>query len=185
MMLNNIKRGTMDNINIFSVITIMSFFIAMPVVLLTEGVRFTPAAIAAHTGSAAAAQKARARDVAARFVMHAAQWRHGCPPRSQPARADAAAARARAQVTTLIFLGGLCFHTYQQVSYLILQRVEPVTHAVGNCVKRVVVIVSSIIFFQTPVSPINGFGTALALAGVFGYSRAKQATGKPGSGGGD
>ena len=59
------------------------------------------------------------------------------------------------------------------MSYLILQRVEPVTHAVGNCVKRVVVIVSSIIFFQNPVSPINGVGTALALAGVFAYSKAK------------
>ena len=59
------------------------------------------------------------------------------------------------------------------MSYLILQRVEPVTHAVGNCVKRVVVIVSSIIFFQNPVSPINAAGTALALGGVFLYSKAK------------
>lgn len=38
-----------------------------------------------------------------------------------------------------------------QVSYLVLQRVTPVTHSVGNCVKRVVVIVSSIIFFRNPV----------------------------------
>lgn len=45
-----------------------------------------------------------------------------------------------------------------QVSYSILQMVSPVTHAVGNCVKRVVVIVSSVIFFQTPVSPINTLG---------------------------
>lgn len=45
-----------------------------------------------------------------------------------------------------------------QVSYMILQRVSPVTHSVGNCVKRVVVIVSSVIFFQTPVSPVNAFG---------------------------
>lgn len=41
---------------------------------------------------------------------------------------------------------------------MILQRVSPVTHSVGNCVKRVVVIVSSVIFFQTPVSPINSIG---------------------------
>ncbi|KAF2311418.1 hypothetical protein GH714_022813 [Hevea brasiliensis] len=61
----------------------------------------------------------------------------------------------------------LCFHAYQQVSYMILQRVSPVTHSVGNCVKRVVVIVSSVIFFQTPVSPINSLGTGIALAGVF------------------
>ncbi|KAF2308508.1 hypothetical protein GH714_010136 [Hevea brasiliensis] len=42
-----------------------------------------------------------------------------------------------------------------EVSYMILEMVNPVTHAVGNCVKRVVVIVSSVIFFQTPISPIN------------------------------
>lgn len=45
-----------------------------------------------------------------------------------------------------------------QVSYMILDMVSPVTHAVGNCVKRVVVIVSSVIFFQTPVSTVNSLG---------------------------
>lgn len=85
---------------------------------------------------------------------------------------------------------------------MILQRVSPVTHSVGNCVKRVVVIVSSVLFFRTPVSPINslgigddtkkkkkvkmvdldrfltclfvGVGTGIALAGVFLYSRVKR-----------
>ena len=28
------------------------------------------------------------------------------------------------------------FHMYQQVSYMILSRVSPVTHSIGNCVKR-------------------------------------------------
>lgn len=41
---------------------------------------------------------------------------------------------------------------------MILQRVSPVTHSVGNCVKRVVVIVTSVLFFRTPVSPINSLG---------------------------
>lgn len=45
-----------------------------------------------------------------------------------------------------------------QVSYMILQRVSPVTHSVGNCVKRVVVIVSSVLFFKTSVSSINALG---------------------------
>ncbi|KAL9674833.1 hypothetical protein QQ045_003032 [Rhodiola kirilowii] len=45
-----------------------------------------------------------------------------------------------------------------QVSYMILQMVSPVTHAVGNCLKRVVVIISSVLFFQTPVSPLNSLG---------------------------
>ncbi|GAB2221206.1 hypothetical protein Droror1_Dr00012377 [Drosera rotundifolia] len=78
------------------------------------------------------------------------------------------------QVYTRSLLAGLCFHAYQQVSYMILQRVSPVTHSVGNCVKRVVVIISSVIFFQTPVSPINSLGTGITLAGVFLYSRVKR-----------
>ncbi|KAM7252958.1 hypothetical protein ACFE04_028955 [Oxalis oulophora] len=82
------------------------------------------------------------------------------------------------QLLSRLILSGFCFHTHQQVSYGILQKVSPVTHSVGNCVKRVVVIVSSVIFFQTPVSPINSLGTALALAGVFLYSRAKRMTRK-------
>lgn len=54
-----------------------------------------------------------------------------------------------------------CF--FGQVSYMILQRVSPVTHSVGNCVKRVVVIVSSVLFFRTPVSPINSLGITDSL----------------------
>ena len=49
-------------------------------------------------------------------------------------------------------MAGVSFHMYQQISYMILSRVTPVTHSIGNCVKRVVVIVSSVIFFQTPVT---------------------------------
>ena len=72
----------------------------------------------------------------------------------------------------------VCFHSYQQVSYMILQRVSPVTHSIGNCVKRVVVIVSSVIVFQTPVSMLNAIGTAVALSGVFAYSQVKRLAGK-------
>ena len=34
---------------------------------------------------------------------------------------------------------------------MILQRVSPVTHSIGNSVKRVVVIASSILVFRNPV----------------------------------
>jgi hypothetical protein len=41
---------------------------------------------------------------------------------------------------------------------MILSKVTPVTHSVGNCVKRVVVIVTSVLVFKTPVSAINAIG---------------------------
>ena len=71
-------------------------------------------------------------------------------------------------------LAGFCFHGYQKLSYLILARVSPVTHSVANCVKRVVVIVASVLFFRTPISPVNALGTGVALGGVFLYSRLKR-----------
>lgn len=63
-------------------------------------------------------------------------------------------------VTSIIDVEAKCI--WWQVSYGILEKVSPVTHSVGNCVKRVVVIVSSVIFFQTPVSPVNAFGKSLS-----------------------
>jgi len=41
---------------------------------------------------------------------------------------------------------------------MILQRVSPVTHSIGNCLKRVIVIVASVIFFQNPMSQQNMLG---------------------------
>lgn len=58
---------------------------------------------------------------------------------------------ASVQILPLVVMAGVSFHMYQQISYMILSRVTPVTHSIGNCVKRVVVIVSSVIFFGTPV----------------------------------
>ncbi|XP_028778272.1 triose phosphate/phosphate translocator, non-green plastid, chloroplastic-like [Neltuma alba] len=125
------KDDSMDNITLFSIITVMSFFMLAPVAVFMEGVKLTPAYL------------------------------------------QSAGLNVR-QIYIRSLIAALCFHAYQQVSYMILQRVSPVTHSVGNCVKRVVVIVSSVIFFQTPVSPINAFGTGIALAGVFLYSRVKR-----------
>eukprot|EP00850_Spirogloea_muscicola_P005554 SM000025S08449 [mRNA] locus=s25:800630:803036:- [translate_table: standard] len=129
-------KDALDNINLFSVITIISFFLLAPVALLVEGVTLSPAYL-----------EAAGLDVKT--------------------------------IITRTLIAGLCFHSYQQVSYMILQRVSPVTHSVGNCVKRVIVIVTSVLFFRTPVSTINGIGTAVALAGVFAYSRAKAVLSPP------
>ncbi|KAG8053202.1 hypothetical protein GUJ93_ZPchr0001g29656 [Zizania palustris] len=105
-----VEEESLDDINLFSVLTVLSFLLSCPLMLL---------------------QKAS---------------------------------------TVLVF----CFHGYQKLSYLILARVSPVTHSVANCVKRVVVIVSSVLFFRTAISPVNALGTGAALGGVFLYSRLKR-----------
>jgi len=129
-----ISKGSLDNMNLFQIITIMSFFILLPVSLFVEGMPITPERLTAMGLSEATQEQVWRRLVAA----------------------------------------GVCFHGYQQLSYMILSRVAPVTHSIGNCVKRVVVIVASLIAFQNPISTQNAAGTALALVGVFLYSQAKR-----------
>lgn len=66
------------------------------------------------------------------------------------------------------------YHLYNQVSYMSLDEISPLTFSIGNTMKRISVIVSSIIIFQTPVQPVNALGAAIAIFGTFLYSQAKQ-----------
>ncbi|PKA48683.1 Glucose-6-phosphate/phosphate translocator 2, chloroplastic [Apostasia shenzhenica] len=66
------------------------------------------------------------------------------------------------------------YHLYNQVSYMSLDEISPLTFSIGNTMKRISVIISSIIIFRTPVQPINGLGAAIAVLGTFLYSQAKQ-----------
>ncbi|XP_078168916.1 phosphoenolpyruvate/phosphate translocator 2, chloroplastic-like isoform X1 [Carex rostrata] len=126
-----INEESLDNINLFSIIIILSFFLLAPVAIFVEGVKLSPS-----------------------FLQ--------------------AAGHDTKQIYMRSLLSGLCSYAYQQVSFMILAKVSPLTHSVGNCVKRVVVIVTFVIFFCTPVSPINSLGTGIALGGVFLYSQVKR-----------
>nr|CAB3458134.1 unnamed protein product [Digitaria exilis] len=66
------------------------------------------------------------------------------------------------------------YHLYNQVSYMSLDEISPLTFSVGNTMKRISVIVASIIIFQNPVQPVNALGAAIAIFGTFIYSQAKQ-----------
>lgn len=66
------------------------------------------------------------------------------------------------------------YHLYNQVSYMSLDQISPLTFSIGNTMKRISVIVSSIIIFRTPIQPVNALGAAIAIFGTFLYSQAKQ-----------
>ncbi|XP_041995400.1 glucose-6-phosphate/phosphate translocator 2, chloroplastic-like isoform X1 [Salvia splendens] len=66
------------------------------------------------------------------------------------------------------------YHLYNQVSYMSLNEISPLTFSIGNTMKRISVIVASIIIFNTPLHPINALGAAIAISGTFLYSQAKQ-----------
>lgn len=63
------------------------------------------------------------------------------------------------------------YHLYNQVSYMSLNEISPLTFSIGNTMKRVTVIVSSIIIFHTQVRPVNAVGAAIAIIGTFLYSQ--------------
>eukprot|EP00640_Fibrocapsa_japonica_P003829 CAMPEP_0113936846 /NCGR_PEP_ID=MMETSP1339-20121228/3615_1 /TAXON_ID=94617 /ORGANISM="Fibrocapsa japonica" /LENGTH=364 /DNA_ID=CAMNT_0000939407 /DNA_START=144 /DNA_END=1238 /DNA_ORIENTATION=- /assembly_acc=CAM_ASM_000762 len=77
-------------------------------------------------------------------------------------------------LSTQILLSGLFYYLYNEVAFLALDNVAPVTHAVGNTIKRVVVIVAAVVFFGTKMTAQGIFGSTMAVGGVLLYSLAKD-----------
>ncbi|KAH7682241.1 solute carrier family 35 member E1 protein [Dioscorea alata] len=86
---------------------------------------------------------------------------------------DAIAKVGLTKFVTDLFWVGLFYHLYNQVATNTLERVAPLTHAVGNVLKRVFVIGFSIVVFGNKISTQTGIGTCIAIAGVAIYSYIK------------
>ncbi|KAG9137875.1 hypothetical protein Leryth_027714 [Lithospermum erythrorhizon] len=71
-----------------------------------------------------------------------------------------------------VLLSGVFYHLYNQSSYQALDDISPLTFSIGNTMKRVVVIVATVIVFRNPVRPLNALGSAIAIFGTFLYSQA-------------
>ncbi|CAM0144411.1 unnamed protein product [Urochloa decumbens] len=95
------------------------------------------------------------------------------PQLMQHGFADAIAKVGLQKMVTDLFLVGLFYHLYNQIATNTLERVAPLTHAVGNVLKRVFVIGFSIIVFGNRISTQTGIGTSIAIAGVAIYSYIK------------
>jgi hypothetical protein len=57
------------------------------------------------------------------------------------------------------------------VSLAVLAMVSPVSHAIVNSCKRIVVIGLSVAYFRNPISPLNLFGMVCAFTGVYLYQK--------------
>lgn len=73
-----------------------------------------------------------------------------------------------------LFFACLFHSIYNISSFMILSKVAPVTHAIGNAMRRLFIIYCSVIWFRTPITLFNFIGTLAACGGVFWYSRASQ-----------
>ena len=80
----------------------------------------------------------------------------------------------RAQLLRLLSVSGFLYYLYNEVAFLALSEVAPVTHAVTNTVKRVVIILASVLVFRNPVTGMGMAGSGLAIFGATLYSIAKS-----------
>merc|ERR1711972_1213457 len=69
---------------------------------------------------------------------------------------------------------GFFYYMYNEVAFKALGQLDPVTHAVSNTMKRVVIIITAIIVFGTPVTPLGVAGSSIAIGGTLLYSLAKN-----------
>lgn len=73
-----------------------------------------------------------------------------------------------------VFLSGLFHYLNNEVMYLALGNVHPVTLAVGNTMKRVFIMVASVMVFRNQITLQAGIGSAIGISGVLLYSLTKQ-----------
>ncbi|GKZ00476.1 hypothetical protein MPSEU_001000100 [Mayamaea pseudoterrestris] len=78
------------------------------------------------------------------------------------------------QLVQAILVSGLFHYLNNEVMYLALGNVHPVTLAVGNTMKRVFIMVASVMVFRNPISLQAGIGSAVGISGVLVYSLVKQ-----------
>ena len=95
--------------------------------------------------------------------------------------AAVAAGTSKKDLAILSALSGAYYYLYNEVAFLALGRVNPVTHAVGNTIKRVVIIIASVIAFNTPISRLGVIGSSIAITGTLLYL-ARQEQVRPGGG---
>lgn len=70
-------------------------------------------------------------------------------------------------------LTGLYFYGYSEVAMKALNNVHPVTHAIGNTMRRVVIMLVCMVAFRTPMTPLGAVGSALAVGGSYIYAMVK------------
>jgi len=87
---------------------------------------------------------------------------------------SAAYAAGGAKFLLHMVYSGLFYYLYNEVAFMALGKLDPVTHAVSNTMKRVVIIITAIFVFGTPVTVLGAAGSSIAVGGTLLYSLAKN-----------
>jgi solute carrier family 35 protein E1 len=108
------------------------------------------------------------------FVLPASLMIEGPAKVTAAYTAALAAGYTKLQLFRLLSISGFLYYLYNEVAFLALSEVAPVTHAVTNTVKRVVIILASVLVFRNPVSKLGAIGSGIAILGATLYSVAKS-----------
>ena len=80
----------------------------------------------------------------------------------------------QAKLAGTLAASGFFLYTYIEFAFKVLGLVSPVAQAVGNTVKRVVILVATSIAFSTPMTSTGILGSSIAMGGVLLYSLVEQ-----------
>jgi solute carrier family 35 protein E2 len=74
----------------------------------------------------------------------------------------------------MLFIDGLSFHAQSVTAYYTMSLLSPVSQSVANTLKRALLIVLSIIYFQNEVGVYNILGVTIVIIGVFSYNYTRR-----------
>lgn len=78
------------------------------------------------------------------------------------------------QLLINLISSGLSHYLNNEVMYLALDNIHPISLAVANTFKRVVIILTSLIVYNTKLTPMGSFGSMIGVTGVLLYSLAMK-----------